>query len=243
MGRHLFSPDQPPVLEKPPCSACVCCSVLPFVCAGLRQPPALAEAACTGTVPAVPRAAVLNMGLNGGCRHGWVSLTGWRVQLQADRAGRRGMFMVGVMSFPGCLFHSWKQNNVLPIPESCKPSAILCHCLQLPGWGTGFSAALRGALGRKQGGVLLRSVPAMWVPSSIFKHGTGPWACTSSSQRYPLQQLKSCLGKTVSPAVLRPRLGGAECDGARWCKATACSPKLVRAALEGTAPQWWDLGS
>lgn len=37
--------------------------------------------------------------------------------------------MVGVMSFAGCLFHSWKQNNVLPVPESCKPSSVLCCCL------------------------------------------------------------------------------------------------------------------
>jgi len=35
---------------------------------------------------------------------------------------------------------------------------------------------------KAEGGVPLRSVPAMWVPSTIFKHDTSPWVCTSSSQ-------------------------------------------------------------
>lgn len=149
MGRHLSSPDQPPVLEELPCSARACRSVLPFGCAGFRWALALAKAVCTSAVPAVPCAAVLSMGLNGGCQHGWISPTGWHVQLWAGRAGRRWRFMVGVMSFAGCLFHSWKQNNVLPIPESCKPSSITCRCLQLPGWGTGFGGVLQGAPCRK----------------------------------------------------------------------------------------------
>lgn len=51
------------------------------------------------------------------------------MQLRAGRAGRRGMFIVGITSFAGCLFHSWKQNNVLPVPKSCEPSSILYCCL------------------------------------------------------------------------------------------------------------------
>lgn len=150
--------------------------------------------------------------------------------LQAGRAGHRGMIIVRVMSFAGCLFHSWKQNYVLPVPESCKPTSILCHCLAGGQVSVGHCKGLC-AESREV------SSAEVCVPGTIFKHDTAPWARTSSSQRHPLQQLKSCLGKTTSLAVLGLRLEGAECDGARWCKATAISPKMVSAALEDTNPQ------
>lgn len=70
MGRHLCSPDQSPIVEEKPCSTRAWCSVLPFICAGLRQALALAKAVCTGAGPVVPHVAVLSAGFNGGCQRG-----------------------------------------------------------------------------------------------------------------------------------------------------------------------------
>lgn len=57
----------------------------------------------------------------------WMGLTD---RLVCTTAGKQGWDKGDVygrsMSFAGCLFHTWKQNNVLLIPESCKPSSVLC---------------------------------------------------------------------------------------------------------------------
>lgn len=87
----------------------------------------------TGTIPAAPWAAVLGKGSRC-CQRGRVSVTGRRVQPRAGRAGRVGEFMAGITSFAGHLFHSWKQDYVLPVLESCKPTPqLLPGCGQVPG--------------------------------------------------------------------------------------------------------------
>lgn len=138
-GRYLFSPDQLPAWRSP--QARLMSAALCWLEAGSSPGQGCMHACCpTSATYCVEHGAQQEL-------LAWMCLINRLVYAAVGKQGwQKGDIYGRSMSFAGCLFHTWKQTNIVLIPETCKPSSVLCHYVQLPGWGTSLDEMLQGAL-------------------------------------------------------------------------------------------------